>query len=151
MEKKFTKFELARMKRTAQNLNQYLTKKHKLVAKQMEIEAELAELNQLIELTDAPTKAMTGGFGTEDIIKKVVNEGFDYQIALKVLESLDFSYEVYNEKTILSKETDKLYKRLSKKYSGTELRNRMYYSLISKGFSSETVYAILNEKEWSRE
>ena len=85
------------------------------------------------------------------IIKKVVNEGFDYQIALKVLESLDFSYEVYNEKTILSKETDKLYKRLSKKYSGTELRNRMYYSLISKGFSSETVYAILNEKEWSRE
>lgn len=72
MEKKFTKFELARMKRTAQNLNQYLTKKHKLVAKQMEIEAELAELNQLIELTDAPTKAMTGGFGTEDIIKKVV-------------------------------------------------------------------------------
>lgn len=85
------------------------------------------------------------------IIKKVVNEGFDYQIAIKVLESLDFSYEVYNEKTILSKETDKLYKRLSKKYSGTELRNRMYYSLISKGFSSETVYAILNEKEWSRE
>lgn len=72
MEKKFTKFELARMKRTAQNLNQYLTTKHKLVAKQMEIEAELAELNQLIELTDAPTKAMTGGFGTEDIIKKVV-------------------------------------------------------------------------------
>ena len=72
MEKKFTKFELARMKRTAQNLNQYLTKKHKLVVKQMEIEAELAELNQLIELTDAPTKAMTGGFGTEDIIKKVV-------------------------------------------------------------------------------
>lgn len=72
MEKKFTKFELARMKRTAQNLNQYLTTKHKLVAKQMEIEAKLAELNQLIELTDAPTKAMTGGFGTEDIIKKVV-------------------------------------------------------------------------------
>ncbi|MGN1054787.1 MAG: acetate--CoA ligase family protein, partial [Erysipelotrichaceae bacterium] len=85
------------------------------------------------------------------IIKKVVNEGFDYQIALKVLESLDFSYEVYNERTILSKETDKLYRRLSKKYSGTELRNRMYYSLISKGFSSENVYAILNEKEWSRE
>jgi hypothetical protein len=29
-------------------------------------------LNSLIELTDAPTKAMTGGYGTEDIIKKVV-------------------------------------------------------------------------------
>ena len=29
-EKKFTKFELARMKRTAQNVDQYITKKNKL-------------------------------------------------------------------------------------------------------------------------
>lgn len=72
MEKKFTKFELARMKRTAQNVDQYLTRKNKLEAKKAEIDAELAEVNNLIELTDAPTKAMTGGFGTEDIIKKVV-------------------------------------------------------------------------------
>lgn len=72
MEKKFTKFELARMKRTAQNVDQYLTRKNKLEAKKAEIDAELAEVNNLIELTDAPTKAMTGGYGTEDIIKKVV-------------------------------------------------------------------------------
>lgn len=72
MEKKFTKFELARMKRTAQNVDQYLAKKNKLVAKKAEIDAELAEVNNLIELTDAPTRAMTGGFGTEDIIRKVV-------------------------------------------------------------------------------
>lgn len=72
MEKKFTKFELARLKRTAQNVDQYLTKKNKLKSKIAELENELLEINQLIELTDAPTKAMTGGFGTEDIIKKVV-------------------------------------------------------------------------------
>lgn len=71
-EKKFTKFELARMKRTAQNVDQYITKKNKLVAKIAELQAELDGLNSLIELTDAPTKAMTGGYGTEDIIKKVV-------------------------------------------------------------------------------
>lgn len=71
-EKKFTKFELARMKRTAQNVDQYITKKNKLVAKITELQAELDGLNSLIELTDAPTKAMTGGYGTEDIIKKVV-------------------------------------------------------------------------------
>lgn len=71
-EKKFTKFELARMKRTAQNVDQYITKKNKLVAKITELQAELDGLNNLIELTDAPTKAMTGGYGTEDIIKKVV-------------------------------------------------------------------------------
>lgn len=72
MEKKFTKFELARMKRTAQNVDQYITKKNKLVAKINELQTELEGIQQLIDLTDAPTKAMTGGFGTEDIIKKVV-------------------------------------------------------------------------------
>ena len=72
MEKKFTKFELARMKSTAQNVDQFITRKNKLEAKKAEIDAELAEVNNLIELTDAPTKAMTGGYGTEDIIKKVV-------------------------------------------------------------------------------
>lgn len=72
MEKKFTKFELARMKRTAQNVEQYISKKNKLVEKKKLIDDELAELNTLIELTDAPTRAMTGGYGTEDIIKKVV-------------------------------------------------------------------------------
>lgn len=72
MEKKFTKFELARMKRTAQNVDQYLTRKNKLVTKIAELQAELDSVNQLIELTDAPTRAMTGGYGTEDIIRKVV-------------------------------------------------------------------------------
>ena len=72
MEKKFTKFELARMKRTAQNVDQYLTKKNKLVEKKAAIEVELEEINNLIEITDAPTRVMTGGFSTEDIIRKVV-------------------------------------------------------------------------------
>lgn len=70
--KKFTKFELARMKRTAQNVEQFLQQKNKLEAKKAEIDEKLTEVLRLIELTDAPTKAMTGGYGTEDIIKKVV-------------------------------------------------------------------------------
>lgn len=71
-EKKFTKFELARMKRTAQNVDRDLTNRKKLLAKMAELQAEIVRLDQLIELADAPTKAMTGGYGTEDIIKKVV-------------------------------------------------------------------------------
>ena len=39
MEKKFTKFELARMKRTAQNVDQFITRKNKLEAKKAEIDA----------------------------------------------------------------------------------------------------------------
>ena len=69
--KEFTKFELARLKRTAQNVEGFLKQKNKLEAKKATIEAELANVNQQIELTDAPTVAMTG-YHTEDIIKKVV-------------------------------------------------------------------------------
>ena len=69
--KEFTKFELARLKRTAQNVEGFLKQKNKLEAKKAEIEAELVNVNQQIELTDAPTVAMTG-YHTEDIIKKVV-------------------------------------------------------------------------------
>ena len=69
--KEFTKFELARLKRTAQNVEGFLKQKNKLEEKKAKIEEELAIINQQIELTDAPTIAMTG-FHTEDIIKKVV-------------------------------------------------------------------------------
>ena len=69
--KEFTKFELARMKRTAQNVEGFLKQKNKLEEKKAKIEEELAIINQQIELTDAPTVAMTG-YHTEDIIKKVI-------------------------------------------------------------------------------
>jgi hypothetical protein len=69
--KEFTKFELARMKRTAQNVDGFLKQKNKLEAKKAEIDAQLKEVMEQIELTDAPTVAMTG-YHTEDIIKKVV-------------------------------------------------------------------------------
>ena len=69
--KEFTKFELARMKRTAQNVEGFLKQKNKLEEKKAKIEEELAVINQQIELTDAPTVAMTG-YHTEDIIRKVV-------------------------------------------------------------------------------
>ena len=69
--KEFTKFELARMKRTAQNVEGFLKQKNKLEEKKAKIEEELTVINHQIELTDAPTVAMTG-YHTEDIIKKVV-------------------------------------------------------------------------------
>lgn len=71
-EKKFTKFELARIKRTAQNVDQYVTKKNKLVAKVAEMQKEIDELQQLIDMSDAPVKLTTGGYGVEQLVRKVV-------------------------------------------------------------------------------
>lgn len=72
MEKKFNKFELARLKRTAQNVEQFVARKNRLVAQMSKLQAELDSVNQMIEVTDAATVAMTGGYHSEDIIKKVV-------------------------------------------------------------------------------
>lgn len=72
MEKKFTKFELARLKRTAQNVSQFVTKKNRLVAKIAEMQEEINKLQELIDLSDAPIKLTFNGYGVEDLVKKVV-------------------------------------------------------------------------------
>lgn len=70
--KKFTKFEIAAMKRTAANVDRFISQKERLNAKKAAIEAELASVQQQIDLADAPTIAITGGYGTEAIIRKEV-------------------------------------------------------------------------------
>lgn len=72
MNKKFTKFELARVKRTAQNVDQYVTKKNRLVAKVAEMQEEINKLQELIDLSNAPIKLTFNGYGVEDLVKKVV-------------------------------------------------------------------------------
>ena len=89
--KEFTKFELARLKRTAQNVEGFLKQKNKLEAKKAEIEAELANVNQQIELTDAPTVAMTG-YHTEDIIKKVVTPTDQVDKNRNVIKKVTFEF-----------------------------------------------------------
>lgn len=72
MEKKFTKFEKARIKRTAQNVDQYVSKKNKLVEQIAEKQAEVDNLQQMIDLSDAPIRLMTDGYGVEQLVRKVV-------------------------------------------------------------------------------
>ena len=76
MEKKFSKIEIAVIKRTAQNVNQFVTKKEKLNNKIAELEAEKAQLQTFIDSFQDPIKEMTGGYTTEDlVVKESVNTG----------------------------------------------------------------------------
>lgn len=72
--KKFTKFEIAAMKRTAANVDQFIRRRNVLQAKKDEIDAELAIVNASIDAADGPTKAMTGGYGSEDLFEKVITD-----------------------------------------------------------------------------
>lgn len=72
MEKRFSKIEIAAIKRTAQNVATFVTKKEKIDAKIAELEAEKASLQPMIDAFQGPIKDMTGGYTTEDLVQREV-------------------------------------------------------------------------------
>lgn len=85
------------------------------------------------------------------INRKLVADGFAYEIAKRVIDDLDFSDDIFREDIILRKEAQKQKKRYEKRYEGTQLRNRVYQALATKGFEYDDIYAIINEMEWKDE
>ena len=69
--------------------------------------------------------------------KKIYNDlimmGYDTHLINKVLDEIDFS----NDKDMVKKEYDKLYKRLSRKYSDKELEYKIKEKLYQKGLYYE--------------
>lgn len=75
MEKKeFSKFEIAVIKRTAQNVNPMVTKRAKLMEKINALQEEYDKLTVMQEQYEASIKTMTGGYGTEDLVDKVIED-----------------------------------------------------------------------------
>ncbi len=72
MEKKFSKFDIASIKRTAANCSKYRTQKEKNNEKIAALQAENEKLQNVIDKWDAPIKELTG-FGVEELTVRVVN------------------------------------------------------------------------------
>lgn len=72
MKKEFSKFFVASLKRTAQNVSPLVRRKQKLQAEIEEREAEINLIQQQLETFEAPIKAVTGGYGTEDLVVRTV-------------------------------------------------------------------------------
>ncbi len=70
--KKFRKFEIATIKRTAQSVNPMVSKKAKLKEQIDALQTEYAQLDTMQEQYEASIKTMTGGYGTEDLVEKVI-------------------------------------------------------------------------------
>ena len=80
MEREFSKFEIAAIKRTAQNVDKYVSNKNKLLAKKAKIEADLTIAQGMIDGWQEPIKQMTGGFTTEDLVVKTIDKSGDNPI-----------------------------------------------------------------------
>ena len=70
--KELSKFEIAAIKRTAQNVNAMVTKKTKLKEKIDALQAEYDQIEEAQGQFEAPIRKMTGGYGTEDLVVKVI-------------------------------------------------------------------------------
>jgi len=73
MEKKeFSKFFIASLKRTAQNVGPLTRRKEKVMAEIANLNTELQSLNAQIDAYQGPIKEATGGYTTEDLVERVV-------------------------------------------------------------------------------
>ena len=66
--KELSRFELAIVKRTAQNTKTLRTKRDKLVAKIEEAQVELEKVVNAIEGFEVPIRELTGGFSSEEVL-----------------------------------------------------------------------------------
>ena len=77
MERKFTKMEVAAIKRTAANVNKFMVQKEKLERKLTELNLEYQAIADSLEVWEAPIKRLTGGYTTEDLVNKIVTTSTD--------------------------------------------------------------------------
>lgn len=87
--KELSKFEIAAIKRTAQNVNSMVTKKNKLKERIIALQAEYDQIEEAQEQFEAPIRKMTGGYGTEDLVEKVIEDTGKVKVTKYVLKYPD--------------------------------------------------------------
>lgn len=65
---RLTRFEMATIKRTAQNVKRMRTEQEKLTTNIAKLTQELEGVNEMIELFEAPVKKMTGGWSSKQVL-----------------------------------------------------------------------------------
>lgn len=75
--KTLTKFQVASIKRSAQNVSTLISKRDKLQEKKAKIDAELSSILATISAFEEPVKVMTGGYTSEELIDKIVTKYTD--------------------------------------------------------------------------
>ncbi len=78
----------------------------------------------------------------QKISLELINLGYDKDLIDSLINNFDF-----NENYLLEKEYDKIYNKLSKKYNGYELSNKIKQKLYSKGFDINLISELIQKKD----
>ena len=81
--KKFSKFEISAIKRTAQIVNPIVVKRDKALEKMRQLQKEIEEYDNIIAQYEKPILEMTGGYTTEELVVKNVEKGKPATYSLK--------------------------------------------------------------------
>lgn len=80
-----------------------------------------------------------------NIRDRLFNKGFSSNIVEKAMNDFSFDFPEYHTMMLLRKEYDKVYKRYSKKYESSLLKNKIITYLIQKGYEYEDIVKLINE------
>ena len=91
------------------------------------------KIDKIIRISIKSNRNRGGVVLKNKIINDLINNGYSYYVITKVISN----YEFDNDSIIAKREYDKLYKRLSRKYSGKDLEYKIKEKLYQKGLSYE--------------
>ena len=95
---------------------------------------------KVIEQSKLSSKSLT-----DKIIQNLMNKGFSYDEAKTAFEKLDTDKDEEQEQELLYQALDKQHRKLSKKYDGYDLKQRLIQHLMRKGFAYDDIQTALRD------
>lgn len=107
-----------------------------IIEKEISVFTEEEQLEKIKKLANKflkSNKTRGGMVLKRKVMTDLINYGYNNYLIEKVLNELEFG----NNQEIAKKEYEKLYTKLSRKYSGTELKNKIREKMYMKGLKYE--------------
>lgn len=103
--------------------------------------AEKVALKMISRYQDKlPRKALQ-----DKLTQLLINKGFSYDLVKAVNGNLSIETDQENTLDLLEKEADKQLRKLSKRYEGYALRQKLFQALYRKGYDSDDIQSLLSE------
>lgn len=103
--------------------------------------AEKVALKMISRYQDKlPRKALQ-----DKLTQLLINKGFSYDMVKAVNGNLSIETDQENTLSLLEKEADKQLRKLSKRYEGYALRQKLFQALYRKGYDSDDIQSLLSE------
>ncbi|MGT2772093.1 recombination regulator RecX [Streptococcus marimammalium] len=81
----------------------------------------------------------------DKITQSLTTKGFSYTDAKIAFDTLTIENDDENDATLIQKETEKQYRKYSRRYDGYELKQKLMQALVRKGFDYDRIKTVLRD------